>query len=117
MREPPVKNRKKFIYLKVRGRWELSEPEVKGDDDAPLGKGSCHASTPHGNTFMLEQVSLWKQVSPFRSNFVDTLLVFYLSNKIENVLSKKFLLCTSAESKICFVLFSGTADRKATCPN
>lgn len=48
---------------------------------------------------------------------MGTLLVFYLSNKIENVLSKKFLLCTYAESKICFVRFSGTADCKVMYPN
>lgn len=95
----------------------MFEPEVKAGDDAPLGMDSCHASSPHGNIFMLEQGSLWKQVNLFRSSFVDTLLVFYLSNKIENVLSKKFLLCIYAESKICFVCFSGTADCKVTYPN
>lgn len=95
----------------------MFEPEGKGDTDAPLGEGSCHASAPRGSFFMLEQVCLWKQVHLFRSSFVDTLLVFYLSNKIENVLSKKFLLCTYAESKISFILFSSTADCKATHPN
>lgn len=61
MREPPVTNRKKSV-------WESCEPEVR-DDNAPLGKDSCHASTPQGNVFMLEQVSLWKQVNLSQEQF------------------------------------------------
>lgn len=103
--------------MKVRSHWELSEPEAKGDDDGPLGEDGCHISLPCGNTCMLAQVSLWKQVNLFRSSFADTVLVFYFSSKIENVPSEKFLLCVYAESRICFTLFSSTSDSKAMYPN
>lgn len=103
--------------FKVRGPWELSEPEVKGGEDAPLGEDDCHVSLPCGNICMLEQVGLWKQVNLFRSSFVDRVLAFYLSSKIENVPSNKFLLCMYAENKTCFRLFSSTADCKAVYPN
>ena len=89
----------------------MSEPEVKGDDDAPLGKDSCHASTPRGNIFMLEQISLWKQVNLFRSSLVDTLLVFYLTNKIENVLSKKFFF--TCMLRVRFVMYYSVAQLTA----
>lgn len=103
--------------MKVRSHWELSEPEVKGDDDAPFGEDGCHISLLCGNICMLEQVILGKQVHLFRSSFADTVLVFYLNSKIENVLSEKFLLCVYAESRICFTLFSSTSDSKAMYPN
>lgn len=59
------------ICLEVRGHWELSEPEEKGDGDVLLGKDSCHASSLCGNAFMPEQVSLGKQVNLFKRCFCD----------------------------------------------
>lgn len=73
----------------MRGHWELSEPEEKGDGDVLLEKDSCHASSLCGNAFMPEQVSLGKQVNLFKRCFVITHLVLFLSNKIENVLGEK----------------------------
>lgn len=43
----------------------MSEPEVKGDGGTPLGKDSYHASSPCGNAFTPEQISLGKQVNLF----------------------------------------------------
>ena len=86
----------------------MPNPEGKGDGAVPSGKDSCHTLAPRGNVF--------RRVNLFRSSFVGTLLVFYLSNKTENVLSKKLLLCMYAEKKMCFVLLGGMADCKATCP-
>lgn len=62
----------------MRGHWELSEPEVRGDGDTSLGKDSYHAFSPCGNAFMPEQISLGKQVNLFRRYFCDHTLSLVL---------------------------------------
>lgn len=98
------------MCLKVGGHWELSESEVKGDDDAPLGKDSCHTSIPCGNISTLEQVHLWKQVNLFRSSFVDALLLFYLSNNIANILRNFYLAdMLRVSCVLCYIVARLTA--------